>query len=241
MKRRSLSRLGWLPAALLPLWALWVFSWFTLKGMEGWVERVPRHYGIHLYKEQVQGQLELFARVIDLFEKGDFRSQLEYLSEEYRRGEIDRMAVLFGLSAPVMIVEKDGFGILYPSGTSAPTGVPLEDPENREALIETLRRMVARGDKEGIFSLPDGGGPDTDDPGRHWYLSVAYSGGDLLCVLVVPEDSIHRSGEVLQAAQESRFREGVRRYLHVTLPVLALCSVWILVLAVRGNSPDLLP
>ncbi len=237
MKRLWLGRFGWVPAVLIPLWGLWAFSWFTLKGIEGWVERAPWHYGIHLYKQQAKGQLELFARVIDLFETGEVQSPLEYLNMEYQRGEIDRMAVLFGLNAPVMIVEGEGFDILYPSRpTGAMTGL-LEAPEPRDALMNSLRRMVERGEKEGMLSLPDEGGPGPGGVGKHWYLSVARSSGDLLCVLLLPEDSFLLAGDVLQAAHQARFEEQLRRFLFITLPVLALCSLWILLLPTRRLPP----
>ncbi len=238
MNKRWISRSGWILVTLLPLWALWGFSWFTLKGLENWMERVPRHYGIHLYKQQLQGQLELFARVIDLFENNGSRTRLEYLNQKYSRGEIDQMAVLFGLDSPIMIVQPEDFGILYPTRPSGPLAVLLENPASRGALVKTVKRMVDKGDKEGYFSL-SGSGADPGSADRHWYLSVAYSGGNLLCILLVPEDSIQRSGETLQAAQGIRFQERLHRYLWITVPILALSSLLILLLSLRVLYPSL--
>jgi len=111
----------------------------------------------------------------------------------------------------------------------------LEDPPTRDALLQMLRRMAATGEKEGIFAPPSRRGSDPPGRGSHWYLSVAYSGGDLLCVLLLSEDSFLDSGDILQAAKQSRFREHLRRYLLITLPVLGIGSLWILLLAARGR------
>jgi len=222
---------------LLPLWGLWGFSWFTLKGMEGWLERVPRDYGIHLYKQQVDGQLELFARVIDLFEKGEFRSRLAYLDQNYQRGEIGQMAALFGLSPNVMLLDRRSFTILYPSRPSGPLAPILEDAQARAALVRSLQRMAGGGEKEGFVSLPESG-PGSQAAGRDWYLSVAYSGGDLLCVLLVPEQAMTRSAQALEAVQGARTRDRMHRYLRTTVPLLLLASLLIVWLSARIAARD---
>jgi hypothetical protein len=236
MNKRRRFRSGWILATLLPLWALWVYSWYSFKGMESWMERVPRHYGIHLYKQQLQGQLELFARVINLFENNVAQTRLEYLNQKYHRGEIDQMAVLFGLNMPVMVFQRDDFAILYPTRPAGPLATFLENSAARDDLVKALKRMVEKGDKEGYFSLPGSGtDPKTDD--RHWYLSAAYSGGNLLCILLVDEASIQVSGDTLESTQGAWFRDRLRRYLLITLPVLALSSLMILLIALRGRLP----
>jgi len=232
MSERWVSRSGWALAVLLPLWGLWAYSWSTLEAVDAWMEQVPRYYGVHLCREQARGQLELFARVVDLFERGEFRTRLAYLDQKYQRGEIGQMAALFGLGHPLLVVQRPTFEVLYPARPGGPLAPLLDNPAAREALVESLRRMAGRGEKEGVFSMPGGGaGPHPAD--GHWHLSVAYSGGDLLCVLLVPEETVLRAGQTLETAQSDRFRERLHRYLLITVPFLSLVSLLTVLLVLR--------
>jgi len=222
---RFFSKAGLL-VTILPLWALWVYAYATLQTLQSEVEALPRFYGMYLYKEHVQSRLEGVARMMTLLEveRGRF--------ERLTRKEWERFDLFSGPEESLIVVERAGLRILYPSEPPYGSAVFLGEPEGREAFLRTLRRMEANGFRGGYFSIdsPDGSNK------RSWFLAVAPVGEEMIGVLPVPEEQIRLSGGILEEAQENLLERRQRRFVRLTLPVVVLSSLFIVLLYRRSRQ-----
>ena len=212
-----------LVVTILPLWALWVYAYATLETLQSEVEALPRFYGMHLYKEHVQSRLEGVARMMTLFEVQGGRF------EGLTRKEWERFDLFSGPEEALIVVERVGLRILYPSEPPYGSAVFLGEPEGREAFLRTLKRMDANGFRGGYFSIDTSDSPDESNK-RSWFLAVAPVGEHLIGVLPVPEEQIRLSGGILEEAQENLLERRQRRFVRLTLPVVVLSSLFIVIL-----------
>lgn len=219
-------RMGLLLATLLPLWVLWAYSYASLKGLQVETDRLPRFFGIHLYKQQVLRQLELFAGVVDQLDRVKSEAFTDALNEEFDLNEIGMLARLSGLDEALLLVRSKGLEILYPSSPGEKLAPVMGDSGDRRALLRTLQHIAENRAREGYFSIA----PKDDSLGQgvsRWYLAVAYAGKDLLCVFMIPEETVSGAGATLQSAQEALFEDRLSRFLSCTLPVMVLSSILI--------------
>ncbi len=226
--------MGLFLAVLLPLWALWAYSYASFRGLQVEANRLPRFFGVHLYKEQILEQLELFAVVVDQMEKGKSETTMDALGMRSGNREIGLLAQFSGLDEDFLLVRRKGLEVLYPSAPSERLTPVLGDPGNRRALLRTLQHITDSRAKEGYFSIDPRGGTPGPEVTR-WFLAVAYAGQDLLCVFMIPEEAVHGAGATLQAAQEALFEDTQSRFLSFTLPVMILSSILIGILCLRRN------
>ena len=229
MKRQKHDRVargGLFLVATIPLWIFWIYAYVSFHSLQSEMDRLPRFYGIHLYKKQIFGQLELFAKVVDQFESRQLRSPLTFLKEKYDKNEIDQMAHLFGLDQPFLQVRRNGLRVLHPSSPTGALAAVLQDPYDSKAFFHTLKRITDQGSKEGYFSV-GASHPASQPFAARWYLAVAYAGQELLCILMIPEEQTNDSGNILHAAQEALFQEKRKKFIYVSLPFSILASVLI--------------
>lgn len=229
-------RSGLIVATILPLWALWVYAFMSLLSLQSEMNRLPRFYGLHLYKNQILGQLELFAKVVDQFETRKPYSTLAYLHEKYNTSEIDQIANLFGLDNPFLLVQREGFRVIHPLEPTGDLAVLLQDPGIRKDFFRTLKRVTDKESKEGYFFV-DARRSSSRPAVTRWFLTVAYAGEELLCILMVPEEQMDDSGKILQSAQEALFQETLKKFLYFSLPILILTSGLVGFLCFRGVNP----
>ena len=225
---RFFSQLALL-VTILPLWALWVYAYATLKSLQGEVEALPQFYGMYLYKEHVRSRLEGAARVMTLFEDQRGGQDEEGRAEEPAEEARERFDLFFGPEEVPIVVERTGMRILHPSGPPFGAAEFLDGPLGREAFLRTLQRMDADGLRVGYFSIDAEESPDRSGK-RTWFLAMAPVGEDLLCVLPVPEEQVRLSGGILEEAQGNLLRERRRRFVRLTLPVVVLSSLFIVIL-----------
>jgi hypothetical protein len=222
---------------ILPLWALWVYAYASLRSLQTEMETLPRFYGMHLYKEYVRARLEEAARVVSVL--GEQRVQrteegtAKWFGEEGRKN----LAFLLGPEEAFVVVERGGLRILHPSGPPYGSAEFLVEPAARHAFLRTVQRMDASGSQGGYFSIEN---PDPEvHPSTHgWFLAMASAGEDLLCILPVPEEKMRQAGGVLQEAQKTLLEERRKKFLLVTLPVLLLSSVFIVILCRQQSDWD---
>lgn len=232
MGQRFFSKVA-LVVTILPLWALWFYAYATFESLQREVEALPRFYGMYLYKEHVRSRLEGAVRLMTHLEERRGESivgdGIEYLTEEER----ERFRLFFGPEEALVVVERSGLRILYPSAPPYGSAAFLGEGEGRKAFLRTLRRMDVNGLRGGYLSI------DASDPEgpkqRSWFLAVAPVGEDLLCVLPVPEEQVRLSGGILEEAQENLIQERRRRFLRLTLPVVVLSTLFIAILS-RGSK-----
>ena len=223
-----------LVVTILPLWALWVYAYATLQTLQSEVEALPRFYGMYLYKEHVQSRLEGVARMMTLLE-GQRGEEIEGgRFERLTRKEWERFDLFSGPEEALIVVERAGLRILYPSEPPYGSAVFLGEPEGREAFLRTLKRMDVNGFRGGYFSIdsPDGSNK------RSWFLAVAPVGEELIGVLPVPEEQIRLSGGILEEAQENLLERRQRRFVRLTLPVVVLSSLFIVLLYRRSRQSN---
>jgi hypothetical protein len=211
---------------ILPLWALWVYAYATLKTVQTEVEALPRFYGMYLYKEHVRSRLEGAARRMALFEEQQSGEAEGVWFEGLTEEEWESFDLFSGPEEALIVVKRTGLCILYPSQPPYDAAEFLGDPVGREAFLRTLRRMDEDGIRGGYFSIDtaDGSGEESK---RSWFLAVASVGEDLIGVLPVPEEQIRLSGGILEDAQENLLVERRRRFVRLTLPVVILSSLFI--------------
>ncbi len=223
-----------LVVTILPLWALWFYAYATFRSLQGEVEALARFYGMHLYKEQAQYRLEGAARLMILWE-GERREGIEEGGVEGLTGEEwERFRLLFGPDEEPILVERTGLRILFPSEPPYGAASFLDEPRGRKAFLRTLQTMVEGGLRGGYFSIesPDWPGPSNR---RSWFLAVAPVAEDLLCILPVPEERIRLSGGALAEAQEDMLERRRRRFVRLTVPVVALSSLFLGILYCRSR------
>ena len=123
-----------LVVTILPLWALWVYAYATLETLQSEVEALPRFYGMYLYKEHVRSRLEGVARMMTLFEvQGDEEiegGRFEGLSHK----EWERFDLFSGQEEALIVLERAGLRILYPSEPPYGSAVFLGEPEGQRGL-----------------------------------------------------------------------------------------------------------
>jgi hypothetical protein len=231
-----------LVVTILPLWALWIYAYATLEILQREVESLPRFYGMYLYKENVRARLEEAARLVGLLEDEGVRSSggetTEVFTEE-GRGSLD---LLFGPEEALVVVEREGLRILYPSEPPYGAADFLDDAEARSAFLRTLQRMETNGFRGGYFSV-DASDVSGESKRRRWFLTVAPAGEALLCVVPVPEERVSQAGATLEEAQEDLLQERRRQFVLLSLPVVLLSSIFIGVLcrqqgrSNRGRGP----
>lgn len=219
------SRAGLLLVLVLPLWALWIYAYVGLRDLRGGIDMLPRFYGMHLRRQEVQQRLELFAQVVARLDRETGKTAPEWLGVRSVEEVVDEMAGLFGLEQPLLMVQQEGLEIRYPSSPQGPLAVILQDPGCRKALLHVLGRMTAGGLREAFCSLGPGG-PSPAVAAR-WYLVTACRGDGFLWVLMMPERTVDLAGSHLQAAQQALVEEGLDRFLTVTLPAVILASLLI--------------
>lgn len=221
---------------ILPLWALWFYSYATLQSLQNELEALPRFYGMHLYKDSIRSRLEGAARFMTLLEDPRVREAEEGsaggLSDEAR----EALDLYFGPEELPILVERAGPVILYPSEPPFESAEFLGEPVGREAFLRTLKRMDEDGLRSGYFSIDTG---DSAHPPRKrtWFLSVEPVGRDLVCVLPVPEERIRLSGGILEEAQENLLEVKRKGFVRLTLPVVVLSSLFIWILYRQSRQP----
>jgi hypothetical protein len=244
-KIRGLSPRFFSKAALLvtilPLWALWVYAYATVKSLQGEVETLSQFYGMYLYKENVRSRLEGVARLMTHSQDQRDRAIEEGRAQE-RSGEAwERFDLLFGQDEALIVAERSGLRILHPSGPPFGSAEFLGEPLGREAFLRTLNRMVEDGLMGGYFYIDRGDSPDGPSK-RSWFFAMAPVGEDLMCVLSVPEEKVRLSGGILEGAQENLLEERRGRFVRLTLPVVVLSSLFIGILyrqsrrSIRGRG-----
>lgn len=225
-----------LVVTILPLWALWVYSYANLRSLQNEVGALPRYYGMYLYKEYVRARLDEAARMMSLLEGQEVDraegGKAEVLTEAERR----RYELFFGPEEAFVVVEREGLRILHPSEPPYGTADFLGEPEGRTAFLRTLRRMDDNGSRGGYLSIDTSDSFARSDK-RSWFLAMAPVGEDLLCVLPVPEEQVRQSGGILEDAQEELLQERRKRFVRLTLPVVVLSSLFIGILY-RQNRPS---
>jgi hypothetical protein len=195
---------------------------------------MSRYYGVHVYKEHLRGQLGRVAGVAEqVAEEGEMGEQGDHLGED-----LARLALLSGLEPYLLFLEEEeGYEILYPvSPVSGPLAF-VDETEPRETLFRAVRQMARQQAREGHFSVPRNAGqnPQAD----RWFLVVEPAGQHLLCILLLPEDRIDRSGTTLEGALSAMLEEKLRRYLLLTVSFSILVSGLIgLLVRNAGTEPD---
>jgi|GEM_PF-3175074 len=222
---------------ILPLWALWVYAYATLETLRSEMEALPRFYGMYLYKEHVQSRLQGVARMMTLFEVQRGEGIKEGRFEGLTQREWERFDIFSGPEEALIVVERAGLRVLYPSEPPYGSAEFLGEPVGREAFLRTLERMDANGFRGGYFSMDISDSADGSDK-RSWFLAVAPVGEHLIGVLPVPEEQIRLSGGILEEAQENLLERRQRRFIRLTLPVVVLSSlfIWILYRQSRQES-----
>jgi hypothetical protein len=226
-----------LVVTILPLWALWIYAYTTLKSLEREVEALPRFYGMYLYKENVRARLEEAARLVGLLEDERVRrvgGETPWVFTEEGRESLD---LLFGPDAALVVVEREGLRILYPSEPPYGNADFLNDAEARSTFLRTLQRMEANGFRGAYFSV-DASDFSGESKRRRWFLTVAPAGEALLCVVPVPEERVSQSGGTLGEAQEDLLQERRRQFVFLSLPVVLLSSIFIGVLCRQQGRSD---
>jgi len=221
---RQISRLGLLLVMLLPLWALWFYSYASLTSLQGDTARLPYFYGMHLYKTHLRVQLEQLAATVDLMDLKIPAAGTEDPGNAFPQEELEQMARAFGLNTPLFLVQQGEARLLYPTAPTEDLAAILDDPDREQALLDALERLTSEGSQEGYFSL------DTEDlplpSGRmQWFLSVISAEDGIQFLLLVPEEALRKPGGILQAAHEALLREHLQQYLWATLPVLIFTSL----------------
>jgi hypothetical protein len=218
-----------LVVTILPLWALWVYAYATLRTLQSEVEALPHFYGMYLYKENVRSRLEGAAQRMTRFE--DQRGldieggRVEGLTET----EGESFDLLFGLEEALIVVERAGFRILHPSEPPFGAAGFLGEPAGREAFLRTLQQMDANGLRSGYLSIDTSNTPDRRNK-RCWFLTMAPVGEALLSVLSVPEERVRLSAGILEEAKENLLEQRRKRFVRLTLPVVVLSSLFIVIL-----------
>jgi len=231
-----------LVVTILPLWALWIYAYATLQSLQREVESLPRFYGMYLYKENVRARLEEAARLVGLPEDEGVRSAGGEAPEVFTEEGRESLELLFGPGEALVVVEREGLRILYPSEPPYGAADFLNDAEARSTFLRTLQRMEVNGFRGGYFSV-DASDISGESKRRRWFLTVAPAGEALLCVVPVPEERVSQSGGTLEEAQEDLLQERRRQFVLLTLPVVMLSSIFIGVLcrqqgrSIRGWGP----
>ena len=226
-----------LVVTILPLWALWVYAYATLETLQSEVEALPRFYGMYLYKEHVQSRLEGVSRMMTPFEVQGGEEIEGGRFERLTQKEWERFDLFSGPEEALIVVERAGLRILYPSELPYGSAVFLGEPEGREAFLRTLKRMDANGFRGGYFSIDTSDSPDGSNK-RSWFLAVAPVGEHLIGVLSVPEEQIRLSGGILEEAQENLLERRQRRFVRLTLPVVILSSLFIVLLCRQSRQSN---
>ena len=230
--RGTLAWTLWL-AAVCPLWALWASSWISLWGVQDEIREMSRYYGVHVYKEHLRGQL---GRVAEVVERAEAEGNAEEKDDRLGK-ELALLALLSGLEPHLLFLMGKEFQILYPL---APVRGPLsflDEPEPREALFRAVRQMVRQQAQEGYLSLSRSAHPNPQ--ADRWFLVVEPAGEHLLCLLLLPEDKVDRSGSTLEGALSAMLKEKLRRYLLLTVSFLIVVSGLIgLLVRSAGAEPD---
>lgn len=226
-----------LVVTILPLWALWVYAYATLETLRSEVEALPRFYGMYLYKEHVQSRLEGVARMMTLVEVQGGEETEGGRFEGLTRKEWERFDLFSGPEEALIVVERAGLRILYPSGPPYGSAVFLGEPEGREAFLRTLKQMDANGFRGGYLSIDASDPPDGSNK-RSWFLAVAPLGEQLIGALPVPEEEIRLSGGILEEAQQNLLERRQRRFVRLTLPVVILSSLFIGILYRQGRQSN---
>jgi hypothetical protein len=225
-----------LVVTILPLWALWVYAYATLKTLQSEVEALPQFYGMYLYKENARSRLEGAAARMTLFEvRGGEEIEGDRL-EGHTKREWERFDLLFGLEEALIVVEREGLRILHPSEPPFGAAEFLGEPVGREAFLRTLQQMDADGLRGGYLSIDTRNAPDRSDK-RCWFLTMAPVGEGLLSVLSVPEEQVRLSGEILEEAKENLLEQRRNRFVRLTLPVVVFSSLFIGILY-RQSRPS---
>jgi len=233
--RGWLARGGLCLALLLPLWGVWAYAYATMARLKSDIDMLPNHYRIHLYKEQIRGRFELFAKIVDAFAREGHQPVLEYLSDGYSNDNIGQMASLFGLEKPFLVLKRDGLRTVYPVTPEGVLAEILGDDGRRGTLFQVIAQMTATGEKYGYCSFADSQQSAGTPAG--WHVVVAYPGQEFLCVLLIPESLADEAGETLRCAQETLLQERLHRFVMVTLPILSLASLLIGLLCFRALRP----
>jgi hypothetical protein len=215
-----------LVVTILPLWALWVYSYATLRSLQDEVEALPRYYGMYLHKEYVRARLEEAVRLMSLLEGQEVDRAEGGKAEVLTEAEQRKYGLFLGLEQGFVVVERRGLRILHPSEPPYGTADFLGEPEARAAFLRTLRRMDDKGSRGGYFSIDTSESSARSDK-RSWFLAMAPVGEDLLCILPVPEEQVRQSGGILEDAQEELLRERRKRFVCLTLPVVVLSCLCI--------------
>ena len=221
-----ISRAGMTLTVILPLWALWIFAYMSFQTYKSEMEDLPYFYGIHLYKKQVQEQLERILKILVSPEGQRWGTTPAEPDLESYEQQMDQMTLLFGDDQSFLLVRMDGFQVLYPSVQSGDLSVILDNARYREAFFNTLERITESGSQEGYFSIY-GEGVASPPESTFWLIIVASTGKGLLGLCLIPQRTLDRSGGILQSAQEAMLQENIDRFLYVTLPVVILSTVLI--------------
>jgi len=223
--RAVLGHAGFLLLLLLPLWLLWLYAFLTLHGLQGGLDRLPRFYGMHLYKQAVHNRLTLFVKVMERLETEALQAASPWPEPRAAQEKVEETAGLFGLDRPLLLVKREGLEILYPSTPQGDLAMILRNAGYRQSLFHVLGRMTARGLREAYCSL--GPGDPSSPAAARWYLVAAPSGQEFLWVLLLPEKIVDLAADHLASAQQALVEESLNRFLLVTLPFLLLSSLGI--------------
>ena len=226
-----------LVVTILPLWALWLYAYVSLRSLQVELEALPRFYGMHLYKEHVRARLEAAARWMTLFEEPGVQRIEEKTFQGLTEAERKHLGLLFGPEEGLVVVERRGLRILHPSEPPYGKADFLSRSGGRESFLRTLKRMDEEGSGGGYLSMDI---PDASyaSEKRAWFLALVPAGEDLLFVLPVPEEHLRRSGGILEEAQKRLLEERRRRFVRLTLPVVVLSSVFLWILNRRNGPSD---
>lgn len=221
---------GVLLASLLPLWALWGYTYVTLLGFQGGMEMLPRFYGMHLYKENLRGQLSRLSVVVaGLVDGKEVKASTPGDNRAFPAEELETTIHMAGFKEMLLVVHRHESSILYPEKASGGTLSFVQDDAYRKSFFRTLMRMNASGAQEGYFSVSSGNPLDTREPSR-WFIEAVPVNKDLWCIGLVPEKDLKMSGNILQAAQQAFVEERVERFLYTTLPILVPISLLVILL-----------
>ncbi len=222
--------------SILPLWALWFFSFFSYQNLLSEMETLPRFFGMHLYKEYIRGPLERFAKVVGVLESQHHAEKQEDGQDQFLEHDLERLALLSGVDTPFIVVRLKKQRILYPLGPTYESASFLEESDSRTAFFSTLQRIADNGSLEGYLFI-DFTDPSQKEKTGRWFLLAAPAAEDLFCILLVSEKKLAQSGSILQEAQEALLQEKLKQFRNATIPALLLTSTLIGLLHRQRKQP----
>ncbi len=222
--------------SILPLWALWFFSYFSFQSLLIEMETLPRFFGMHLYKEYIRGPLERFAKVVGVLEGQNPSNNQEKDEDRLFEHDLERLALLSGVDTPFIVVRLQKKRILYPLGPTYESASFLEKTDSKKVFFRTLRQIADNGSLEGYLFI-DFTDPSQKEKTGRWFLLAAPAAEDLFCILLVSEKKLEQSGSILQEAQKALLQEKLKRFRYATLPALAAITMLIGLLHRQRKQP----